>query len=72
MAAALVSGRAAKGAVLFFFFLVVALLPVVVVGLAWPGGVSDWLGAIMAPVVLIFLMVVSLGYIFVRTKVMRG
>lgn len=64
--------RLAKGAILFFVFLVVALLPVVIVGLFWPAGVSDWLGAIMAPMVLLFLMVVSLGYIFVRTKVFGG
>lgn len=64
--------RLAKGAVLFFFFLVLALLPVVIVGFAWPAGLSDWMGAIMAPMVLLFLMVVSLGYIFVRTKVMRA
>jgi len=64
--------RLAKGAVLFFFFLVLALLPVVIVGFAWSGGVSDWMGQIMAPMVLLFLMVVSLGYIFVRTKVLGG
>ena len=64
--------RLAKGAVLFFFFLILALLPVVIVGFAWPGGIGDWMGAIMAPLVLLFLMVISLGYIFIRTKVMRA
>lgn len=64
--------RLAKGAVLFFIFLCLALLPVVLVGLFWPAGIVDWLSAIMAPLVLLFLMVVSLGYIFVRLKVTGG
>ena len=64
------SFRLARGAVLFFVFLMLALLPVVLVGFLWPGGVSAWMGAIMAPMVLLFLMAVSLGYIFIRTKVL--
>lgn len=62
--------RLAKAAISFFFFLALALLPVVLVGFAWPAGLTDWLGAIMAPLVLVFLMVVSLGYIYIRTKVL--
>jgi hypothetical protein len=63
--------RIGLGSVTFFGLLLVALLPVVIVGLAFPGGLADWAEELMRPVVIAVLCVVSLAYIWIRLKITR-
>ena len=61
-----------KGSVLFFLMLCLALLPVALLGLIYPGGLSAWAEALMRPLVILVLCVVSIGYIVVRVKAGGG
>ncbi len=63
--------RMAKNSVGFFVMLCAALLPVAVVGLAFPGGLAAWSVFLMRPVVILVLCAVSLGYLWVRVKLIR-
>ncbi len=64
--------RMAKGSVGFFLLLCAGLLPVVLVGLAYPGGLAAWAEVLLRPLVILALCVVSLGYIWLRVKFTRG
>ena len=66
---ALVIGRSS---VFFFLLLCLALVPVVLIGLTHPGGVVSWLAALMQPLNLIGLCVLSVGYMVVRSRFTRG
>ena len=57
-----------KAAVIFFALLCVALSPVVLAGFLYPTGMTAWLGDILAPLVLVFLFVVSVGYMVLRSR----
>jgi len=61
-----------RGSVLFFLMLCLALLPVALLGLIYPGGLSAWAEALMRPLVILVLCVVSIGYIVVRSKLGGG
>ncbi len=50
-----------KGSVLFFLMLCLALLPVALLGLIYPGGLSAWAEALMRPLVILVHCVVSIG-----------
>jgi hypothetical protein len=63
--------RMFKGSVGFFLLLCLGLLPVAVVGLACPGGLAAWAEVLLRPLVILFLCVVSLGYIWLRVKFSR-
>ena len=60
--------RIGLGSVTFFLLLCLALLPVVLAGLIYPGGLSGWTHQLMRPLVIVVLCVVSLGYIWIRQK----
>jgi nitrate reductase NapE component len=61
----------ARDSIAFFLFLCMALLPVVALGLVFPGGVAAWLAALMRPLVIGVLCLVSVAYIWLRLKVSR-
>lgn len=60
-----------KGSVQFFAMLMLALTPVALLGLVFPGGMAAWGAALMRPVVIVVLCLVSIGYIWIRLKVAR-
>jgi hypothetical protein len=64
--------RMAKNSVGFFLFLCLALLPVVLVGLAFPGGLAAWTETLLRPLVILVLCAVSIAYIWLRVKLVRG
>jgi hypothetical protein len=66
------SARMAKGSIGFFLSLCAALVPVVAIGFLNPGGLELWFHALMRPLAIGVLCVVSIGYIWLRTKVLRG
>ncbi|MFN0115363.1 MAG: hypothetical protein ACKVPY_11870 [Paracoccaceae bacterium] len=66
------SARMFKGSVGFFISLCLALLPVVVLGFLSPGGLSVWLETLLTPLAILVLCAVSVGYIWLRLKVIRG
>lgn len=61
-----------KGSVQFFGLLMLALVPVAVLGLIYPGGLAAWSAALMRPMVILVLCLVSVGYIWLRLRVVRG
>lgn len=63
--------RIGSGSIMFFVLLCVALLPVLVAGLIYPGGLVAWSEALLSPVVIIVLSAVSLAYIWIRLKASR-
>jgi hypothetical protein len=63
--------RMAKGSVGFFLSLCLALLPVVLIGLVAPGGLSAWFETLLRPLSILVLCLVSLGYIWLRVKLLR-
>ena len=63
--------RIGFGSVAFFVMLCAGLLPVLVVGLVYPGGLAAWAEALLRPLVILVLCVVSLGYIWVRSRLAR-
>lgn len=58
--------RIGQGSVIFFVLLCAGLLPVVLAGLLYSGGLWAWSEQLMRPVVIAVLCVVSLGYIWLR------
>ncbi len=60
--------RIGKGSVAFFLLLCLALLPVLLAGLIYPGGLWAWTQALMRPMVILVLCAVSLAYIWLRSK----
>lgn len=60
-----------KGSVQFFVMLMLALAPVAFLGLVFPGGMAAWAAALMRPLVILALCVVSIGYIWIRLRVAR-
>lgn len=61
-----------RGSILFFLLLCLALLPVALLGLIYPGGAGAWFAALLRPVVILVLCVVSIGYIMLRTRIAGG
>ncbi len=64
--------RIGFGSVAFFGLLCLGLLPVLVAGLLYPPGLAAWAEALMRPMVILVLCVVSLGYIWIRLRLARG
>lgn len=64
--------RIGRGSVRFFGFLCLGLLPVVVVGLAFPGGLGAWGAALMQPAAIAALCAVSLIYLALRARFCRA
>lgn len=64
--------RIGFGSVAFFAMLCLGLLPVLVAGLIYPEGLVAWAEALMRPLVILVLCVVSLGYIWIRLRLTRG
>ena len=60
------------GSVQFFALLMLALAPVAVLGLVFPGGFSAWAAALMRPAVIAALCLVSIAYVWLRLRVIRG
>ncbi|MBS0563668.1 MAG: sulfotransferase [Proteobacteria bacterium] len=60
--------RIGTGSVVFFLLLCTALLPVLLAGLLYSGGLVAWAEALMRPLVILVLCVVSLAYIWLRQK----
>lgn len=60
------------GSIRFFGLLMLALAPVAVLGLIYPAGLAAWSAALMRPVVILVLCLVSVGYIWLRLRVARG
>ena len=56
------------GSVRFFLMLCLALLPVALLGLVYPGGLVAWGEALLRPLVILVLCVVSIGYILLRVR----
>jgi hypothetical protein len=65
------AARIGMGSVMFFVLLCVALLPVLVAGFLYPPGLAAWGQALMRPLVILVLCVVSLGYIWIRLRMRR-
>lgn len=63
--------RIGFGSVAFFAMLCVGLTPVLVAGLIYPDGLAAWVDALMRPLVILVLCVVSLGYIWIRSRLAR-
>ncbi len=66
------SARMARCSVLFFLLLCCAVAPVALVGFVAPGGGTRWLDLLMQPAAIALLCAVSIGYVLLRLKVMRG
>jgi hypothetical protein len=64
--------RMAGRAVLFFLLLCLVALPVALVGVVAPGGMTHWFELLMRPFALAILCICSILYILVRTRVARG
>ncbi len=64
--------RIGLGSVTFFLLLCAALIPIVIAGLIYPGGFWAWSEELLRPLVIVVLCVVSLGYIWLRSKSGRG
>ncbi|WP_284165766.1 sulfotransferase [Frigidibacter sp. SD6-1] len=60
--------RIGVGSVTFFLLLCLALLPVALLGLLYPPGLSAWMAALLRPMAILVLCVVSLGYLWLRTR----
>lgn len=60
--------RLGKASVTFFVLMCLGLLPVVVLGLLFPGGLHAWGAALMRPMAIVVLCAVSLGYVWLRLK----
>lgn len=61
-----------RGSVQFFALLMLALAPVAVIGLVFPGGLGAWALALMRPAVIAVLCLVSIAYVWLRLRVIRG
>ncbi|WP_413868926.1 hypothetical protein [Albidovulum sp.] len=61
-----------RGSVQFFALLMLALAPVAVLGLVFPGGFGAWAAALMRPQVIAALCVISIAYVWLRLRVIRG
>ena len=61
-----------SNSVVFFALLCLAITPVVLVGLTDPAGIKAWLAGLMSAGDLIGLFVLSLGYIALRVRLLRG
>lgn len=59
--------RIGLGSVTFFLLLCAALLPVLILGLLYPGGLVAWSEALLSPVAIVVLCAVSLGYMWIRS-----
>ena len=62
------AGRIAKNSVLGLVYLLLALTPFLVIGLFMEGGLSALSQLMLSLPVLLFVMVLSLGYIWIRSK----
>lgn len=58
--------RIGQGSVRFFAMLCLGLVPVVLVGLAFPGGLAAWGAALMRPAAVAVLCAVSVIYLWLR------
>jgi hypothetical protein len=63
--------RLGRDSVVFFLLLCAALLPVAVVGLAYPGGLSAWGAFLMDLRAILLLCAVSIGWLWVRARFTR-
>jgi hypothetical protein len=63
--------RIGLGSVTFFGLLLAGLLPVLLAGLIFPGGLVLWAEELMRPLVIAVLCAVSLAYIWARLKLTR-
>jgi hypothetical protein len=63
--------RIGLGSVTFFGLLLAGLLPVLLAGLIFPGGLALWAEELMRPLVIAVLCAVSLAYIWARLKLTR-
>ena len=59
------------GSVSFFVMLCLGLLPVLMAGLLYSGGLAAWAVALIRPEVVAVLCMVSLGYIVIRKRLVR-
>jgi hypothetical protein len=60
--------RIGSGSAAFLAMLIAVATPVVIVGLACPGGLVAWLEALMSPVAMLALCAVSVAYLWLRTR----
>jgi hypothetical protein len=65
------AGVIARNSLVFFGLLCAAILPVVLIGLGYPGGPAGWIAALMRPVNLMMLFGLSVLYLVVRTRLIR-
>ena len=66
------SARMARCSVLFFLLLCCAVAPVALAGLVAKSGMTHWMELLMQPAPIALLCGISIGYIVLRTKVLRG
>lgn len=64
--------RIGRGSVRFFALLCLGLMPVVLIGLAFPGGLAAWGAALMRPAAIAVLCAVSLIYLWLRGHFCRA
>lgn len=64
--------RIGSGSVRFFGLLCLGLLPVVLIGLAFPGGLAAWGAALMRPTAIAVLCLASLVYLWLRARLFRA
>jgi hypothetical protein len=63
--------RMARHSLLFLLLLCLVALPVGLIGVMAPGGLTPWLDLLMQPFAIAVLCVSSIVYIFVRTRLAR-
>jgi hypothetical protein len=64
--------RIAARSLYFFLLLCLVLLPLALIGLLAPGGMTNWLDLLMRPFAIGVLCICSILYILVRTRLARG
>lgn len=64
--------RIGVGSVVMFLTLCGALLPVLLVGLLYPGGLAGWGEALVDPLTIVVMTVLSISYIWIRLRLMRN
>jgi hypothetical protein len=65
------AGAIARNSLIFFGLLCVAILPVILIGYGYPGGLTAWLSVLMKPVSIALLCALSILYLIVRTRLAR-
>jgi hypothetical protein len=66
------SARMAGRSFYFFLLICLAVVPVVLVGIAAPGGLAQWFEYLMRPFALAIMCASSILYVLVRTRIARG